>query len=199
MNPNKAARDSKRILKDLDLKLKHESNVCKKGCSYCCHQNIVVHYSEGIAIEKYIDEKMPSTTKGRVKNNMISWFEFFNQATPNRNLLEEDVRQVEMAIVENKVPCPFLVDNECSIYEVRPLTCRAHFVVDSVEDCEVDRLRNSAPLGQQLRGEFLLKLNNIEGLQELRFLPYATRETLGIQGELKGVLTQIRFRKNHSA
>jgi len=91
----------------------------KKGCSHCCHQNIVVHYSEDIAIEKHIDEKMPVAIKDRVKNNMIAWFDFFNRATPNRNLLEEDIHQVERAIVENNVPCPFLVDIECSFLRSR--------------------------------------------------------------------------------
>ena len=28
-------------------------------------------------------------------------------------------------------PCPFLVDNACSVYDVRPLVCRSHFSFDA--------------------------------------------------------------------
>jgi hypothetical protein len=29
------------------------------------------------------------------------------------------------------VPCPFLVDNRCSIYASRPFTCRVHYNMDA--------------------------------------------------------------------
>lgn len=32
-------------------------------------------------------------------------------------------------------PCPFLKDNECSIYEFRPMACRAFGTIDSADYC----------------------------------------------------------------
>ncbi|WP_109015629.1 YkgJ family cysteine cluster protein [Novimethylophilus kurashikiensis] len=33
-------------------------------------------------------------------------------------------------------PCPFLRKNECSVYDVRPLVCRAHFAFDDPQYCK---------------------------------------------------------------
>jgi len=38
---------------------------------------------------------------------------------------------------ESRDPCPFLKDNACSIYKVRPIACRTFFTYDDVEFCKV--------------------------------------------------------------
>lgn len=39
-------------------------------------------------------------------------------------------------------PCPFLKDNECSIYEFRPMACRAFGTLDSADYCADDSFPN---------------------------------------------------------
>lgn len=36
----------------------------------------------------------------------------------------------------HKTPCPFLVDNNCSIYEYRPINCRTLYTLDDPKYCE---------------------------------------------------------------
>lgn len=74
---------------------------CKKGCSHCCHIALKLTEAEAIEIGKAIGVRPASDAADR----------------PGR-------------AVENE-PCPFLRNEECSIYENRPIVCRAHFNMDA--------------------------------------------------------------------
>lgn len=75
---------------------------CDKGCSGCCKMNvsITVHEAERLA-----------SASGRT------------MARVTRPVVHEEARFAG-------VNCPFLVNDECSVYEARPYACRAHFSFD---------------------------------------------------------------------
>lgn len=81
--------------------------VCGDGCSACCTKlNTMIYESEALAMAKASGKKI----KPR-------WFVPY-----------DDV--VAQTAQKKPGPCPFLVDNRCSIYEARPFICRVHATAD---------------------------------------------------------------------
>lgn len=79
------------------------SVMCKKGCSNCC-KNPTVPFTEPELIG-------------------ISWYATQTLINPLRDRLKQRLRDHEAT-----PECPFLIDNECSVYDVRPLICRQFYV-----------------------------------------------------------------------
>lgn len=82
----------------------HEFVACKKGCAYCCYQQIQISSLEA----EYIREK-------------TGIFPAKLSAAPSRDLQE----------FSGNTPCPFLKQGACSIYEHRPIICRIHVSLDA--------------------------------------------------------------------
>jgi Fe-S-cluster containining protein len=95
--------------------------VCRKGCSHCCHIAVAINQAEAELIGRKTGIK-----PAKPKNRMLEGREKFADAIP----------------LGYENPCPFLVDNQCSIYSVRPLACRTYFNLDTSPDlCRLDNLR----------------------------------------------------------
>lgn len=86
---------------------------CKRGCSSCCHLNVDITDCEAQVIKKF-----PHNKKNLKLHSKLG------QATRHKLSREESA-------------CPFLKDNECSIYEDRPLACRAYHVVSDPKLCDI--------------------------------------------------------------
>lgn len=73
---------------------------CRCGCSFCCktHRDIPVYPIEIVGIYWYVIEKTKEPIRTKIKNSLI--------------LHTKDSH------------CPFLIDDICSIYPIRPLACR---------------------------------------------------------------------------
>jgi len=76
---------------------------CARGCGHCCHVSVPITEFEA----RYMAENLG-----------IKLVE-----------LKQSIRH-ELSEYGSHTPCPFLANGECSIYEVRPLTCRMHMNFD---------------------------------------------------------------------
>ncbi len=76
---------------------------CARGCGHCCHVSVPITEFEAQFIADGIGVK-PTAVKQSKRPDISSF--------------------------GTHTPCPFLVNGECSIYEVRPLTCRMHMNFD---------------------------------------------------------------------
>lgn len=85
---------------------------CAAGCSWCCHQQVALEPVEAIAIAHHLETNVPAEERAAVKLRIDS-------------LAEQTRGMGNLAWARLKTPCAFLVDSKCSIYEVRPLRCRA--------------------------------------------------------------------------
>ena len=84
-------------------------SACTKGCSYCCHISVSVTPYEAALIGQVIH-------------------------TPPIPIKYSNPFRVSKFA---GVPCPFLKDNSCSIYNIRPIVCRAHFnISDQPKACD---------------------------------------------------------------
>ncbi|MFT5699421.1 MAG: Fe-S-cluster containining protein [Desulforhopalus sp.] len=96
---------------------------CCKGCSTCCTQNVTITATEGEDILRYI-----------LSENMVDEFAtaLLQAGDKSRPKLTTndfakaclDGRDVDPATETNSETCPFLKDNICTIYPVRPFSCR---------------------------------------------------------------------------
>jgi len=91
---------------------------CRAGCAHCCHQAVGVSPPEVFAI---YDHLRATRTPGKL------------EVTVGR-IRDADDRTRGMTSAERispDLPCPFLEEDRCSIYEVRPLPCRGTNSLDA--------------------------------------------------------------------
>ncbi len=80
---------------------------CKKGCSFCCYQNVEATIPEAILVALRLGDA----------------------ADPRRAAVEDAATALAGLGDEERIatgrPCPLLVDRQCSVYADRPLACRS--------------------------------------------------------------------------
>lgn len=88
---------------------------CGSRCSACCHLPTMIYGHEAAAIAK---------ASGRTASL---------PASRPRNKAMADAKKYQ------GLPCPFLKEHRCSVYEVRPIVCRLHHSLgSSPEACNTD-------------------------------------------------------------
>jgi hypothetical protein len=91
---------------------------CRRGCAFCCHAYVSVSVPEALLVARTIrslPEPRRSTALARIRE--------IDDRTRGR--------PPEERIGEGALPCPLLVDNRCSVYDVRPFGCRAEMSTDA--------------------------------------------------------------------
>lgn len=92
---------------------------CKKGCSWCCHQLIVLTCAaDGEAILNVVRQRLTDSEFKAFEKLIRDQAQAIN-ALPHT---EAERRQW---------PCPLLKDGQCLAYDVRPVACRSVFSPDS--------------------------------------------------------------------
>lgn len=87
---------------------------CRRGCSHCCRQSVIVTEWEAQRIGRAIGRD-PAPVSGSTRTIDTAAADFAG------------------------VPCTFLRDGECTVYDVRPLCCRTHFSLGAAELCDTQK------------------------------------------------------------
>ncbi len=182
----------RRIHQKADREMASLQNCCSRGCAHCCYQLVEVLHLEELPIIDFISHQMGGEEKQQVMKNLHAWLRFFEEKTPVNDLLSynEVFAQFKNLQAEECFPCPFLVNNECIIYEVRPLACRLHIAADYPELCIHRRLRNTTPEAEQIWSHILAILAQHFPLYVLP-LPYIAAQVLFPERELKGIRFEV--------
>lgn len=85
---------------------------CHKGCAHCCHIPVTISSIEADLIGRRVGLK-PARPTHSVR---LQAFADLQSAMPALQALESKPQQSS--------PCPFLQDEACSVYDVRPMACR---------------------------------------------------------------------------
>lgn len=128
---------------------------CKNGCSYCCHQEVEVTIPEAILAFAHVADPSDQRRQGILDTAVRS----------------QGLSKAERAL--SRAPCPMLVEGRCSIYESRPLACRAALAAET----------------EQCRAAFAATSPSEKVLVE-RF-SHAQLAVLGDQAAMRGVLKDM--------
>jgi len=88
---------------------------CRQGCAHCCKQSVLVYAPEAFRIAALMRERAEAAAAMRDAAERLSGSKYGGG----------NVRWMS---------CPLLSDDSCSVYEARPLNCRAFVAID-VREC----------------------------------------------------------------
>jgi Fe-S-cluster containining protein len=124
-----------------------ESITCRKGCTHCCMHYVTVSLAHGVLIVDYLYKRKESLKqfignyekwrrKGYSVSNSIDHARIraISSSMPIDRVIA-DTRPLSRSYLDMSIPCPFLEDNRCVIYEARPLSCSGHYSTSPPEWC----------------------------------------------------------------
>ena len=86
---------------------------CKKGCSWCCHQEVFAVTHEFLYLNDYVQKHLSGEQAGEVLERAREKVKL----TMNKSVEEQ---------LKIRSACPFLEDGSCMVYEARPMACRIY-------------------------------------------------------------------------
>lgn len=102
----------------------HLTLACKEGCSYCCTIRVTAWAAEVFLAASFLKTTLSKEDLQVLIKRLVDFDEKAERMEP-----EERIYTPQM--------CPLNVENKCSIYSVRPLSCRRYHSFD-VEPCKRD-------------------------------------------------------------
>lgn len=141
---------------------------CKKGCSACCERILVpVSPPEAFALgemmsalpivhRQRIEERLVATRERLDKAGVLSALQDLAESPTQRS--DEDIDPINRAYYALRLPCIFLEDGACSIYEHRPAACREYLVTSPPELCQDTEKNPVEELSNPLRAGTVLSI-----------------------------------------
>lgn len=113
---------------------------CKAGCGACCRQPVPVSVHEAEVLEAVIagmDAERRAMIEARFETAMQRMDEggLLEPMRGVQSLDEIGRRDLALRYFALGIPCPFLEEESCSIYEHRPMRCREYLVTSPAENC----------------------------------------------------------------
>lgn len=120
---------------------------CRQGCAHCCHIPVTISSVEADLIGRRMGRR-PARPAQAVR---LQEFDDLDEAVPALEAISAG---------REPSPCPFLQDDACSVYDVRPMACRLLLNLDD-DDLLCHLVPGQAiPVpyanSQQLKGLFIL-------------------------------------------
>ncbi len=91
---------------------------CKAGCAWCCHFSVDIRPVEALNILEHVQNQFTPNQITALRREMAS----------NSEILAplDDIQRMQTTL-----KCPFLMEQQCSIYTARPQTCRNYHATDA--------------------------------------------------------------------
>ena len=104
--------------------------VCKKGCSWCCYQEVYAVTHELIYLHDHLRQTRSTGNQDQ----------FLERAREKARLTAGRPEEEQLKI---RAACPFLEEGSCMVYDARPMACRI-YLSSSVRSCKThyDRPEN---------------------------------------------------------
>jgi Fe-S-cluster containining protein len=123
---------------------------CRMGCAACCRMLVPHSAPEAFALREYV-EQLPEDRRtillnrlGETKDRMTReglWEQLHDIAEASRTLPDEELDPINQSYYALRIPCPYLENDMCSIYEARPAACRELLVTSPAQLCQ-DLVKN---------------------------------------------------------
>ena len=114
---------------------------CRAGCGACCRQLVPVSEPEALHLAELV-QALPPERASAVRERFRAALEALGAGLlgrlrdPDANKSLDQRRELGLEYFHAGVPCPFLENESCSIYEQRPLSCREYLVSSPAENCK---------------------------------------------------------------
>jgi Fe-S-cluster containining protein len=120
---------------------------CRKGCGACCHQAVPLSPAEAWMIADVVaslpaERRKETLERFDAARNRLAEAGFGERSLHRAE--ESEVLKLGLDYFRLQIPCPFLVDEACSIHPNRPSACREFLVSSPAENC-------SDPASQDIR------------------------------------------------
>lgn len=122
-----------------------ETISCRKGCAACCRMLVPISAPEAFALQDAVNELPPQRRQAIVQRVAEARARLMQAglltrlteiAETERQLTDEEFEATNRDYYALRMPCPFLENEVCSIYEDRPAACRELLVTTPAELCQ---------------------------------------------------------------
>jgi len=113
---------------------------CRSGCGACCRQLVPISEIEARTLLDVV-EGFPEPRRSMIRARFSEARRRLEEAGLAEMLLhpekfsDEVLRPFGLDYFRLGIPCPFLENESCSIYEERPIACREYLVTSPAEHC----------------------------------------------------------------
>jgi len=118
---------------------------CKKGCAACCRMLVPLSAPEAFALRDYV-QTLPEAERQRIHRRLEEtetalskeglWPKLIEMGETTEPPDDAALEPINRAYYALRLPCPFLEQEVCSIYEQRPAACRELLVTSPAEWCK---------------------------------------------------------------
>jgi len=133
------------VLEEQQAHRSGQSVSCRDGCAACCRMLVPLSPPEAFTLQASI-ERLPAeqqqrlqarldVAKARLQANGL-WEQLQAVSESPAPLTDEQLEPLNQAYYALRLPCPFLEDEHCSIYEHRPAACRELLVTSPAKFCD---------------------------------------------------------------
>ena len=138
---------------------------CRAGCGACCRQMVPISIFEAEALATWI-RSLPESRQEELALRFQNALRKLAASGLIDRMVNEDwlaetesARRLALEYLYERVACPFLEDESCSIHPIRPLICREYLVTSAPEHCYDPATLKSVPVALPLH--FSRVLNRI--------------------------------------
>ncbi len=144
-----------------------QSISCRKGCAACCRMLVPLSAPEAFALQEHV-KQLPADRHTQLLNRLHDakdrlkqvglWDRMSDVAEASKQVSDEELDPINQSYYALRIPCPYLENELCSIYEARPAACRELLVTSPAELCQ-DLAQNPVmPLPVSMRMSSILGL-----------------------------------------
>ena len=118
---------------------------CARGCAACCRMLVPVSAPEAFGLRDMV-AALPEARRDTIRGRLADATARLEQAgllaqlrqvaETDRPITDEMMEPINRAYYTLKLPCPYLENEACSIYEDRPAACRELLVTSPAEWCQ---------------------------------------------------------------
>ena len=86
---------------------------CREGCTHCCNLRVVAFPHEIISIYLYLNNNVSKENLREIKEKISTQYSLIEPLTIDEHFT-------------TNIECPLLINNRCSVYPVRPISCAGY-------------------------------------------------------------------------
>jgi len=112
---------------------------CKRGCTGCCEEPIMVFRPEAARVAQWLAQPAQAATRAQFVAAYPAWKARIGElVTQLSHVFVDDAKRYTAHHVEawkQGVLCPFNVEGDCTVYDVRPIVCRTGHALETSAHC----------------------------------------------------------------